>query len=236
MSGILCNLAGTGQDRGLIVSYVTSIFLGERAANNSYTEVVNIGVAHPDRRILIYHRNDIFSTNPNNPTLSQTCTVNGTLVTRNSEGGRAEGFVASTAFSVYAGNSSLWISDPVPTGTTATLVFNSTARMYWGPLAVMTIINLKNTTPTTATKSSSPWDLTVPAGGLVVFNGRSSGLNAFDAPSTITNATYRFREGTGAPNPTSAPYSGFDYLNTTPTPQSVAFQPNSGEYRYFTFR
>jgi hypothetical protein len=235
MSGILSNFVGSSRESLPELSYVTNIFLGNRSANTPYTTTVNIGDPHPNRRLVIYNYTDYFSSSPNNPVLSQKCYVNGNLLTRITDGGRAEGFVVSTAFDVYAGNSSMWVSDKIPAGTTATLEFDSTARAYWGPLGIMKVINLDNSVPQTAGVVSAPWDLTVNSGSFVIFNARASALNAFNTATTISNATNRFREGTGAPNPTTAPYAGFDYQNTGQSSATLSFTPDSSTYRYFLF-
>jgi hypothetical protein len=231
MSGIISNTANYSQERGAVLSYRESIFLGNRSANNPYTATVNIGEPNLNRRLIMHMRDDIPGQNVN---LVISAKVNGTTVPR--VGARPDGYPITTQFTTWVSNWSYWVSPVIPTGSTATLELDSNASMWWGPVVIYTVINLKNTTPTVVSKTTSPWDITVPAGGFALFSPTSTDFNANNSPSTITNATLRIRERTGAPNLTLAHYGGFDYANTTPLSQSVNFQPDQGLYRSWVFR
>jgi hypothetical protein len=232
MAGIIGNTPNYAQRRGAIFTFRQSIFLGNRSSNTPYTTTVDIGEPNLDRRLVILMTDDIPGQNVN---LIVSCKVNGVTAAR--VGSRPDGYPITTQFSLWAANASRWTSQQIPEGTTATLEFDSNANMYWGPIVIYTVINLKSTTTVdTGFKGAAPWDLTVPAGAGVIFLPKSTDFNANNSPSTITNTTFRTRERTGAPNLTLAHYGGFDYFNPTPLSQTVSFTPDQGHYNYFTYR
>jgi hypothetical protein len=232
MSGVISHTPNYSQQRGAVLSYRGSIFLGNRSANNPYTTTIDIGEPNLDRRLIIHMTDDIPGQNVN---LIISCKVNGTTLTRT--GTRADNYPITTQFTLWAANRSRWVSQQIPEGTTATLEFDSNANMYWGPIVIYTVINLKSTTATAVVKKTDPpWDITVPAGGIILFAPLSTTFNSNDSPSTITNATLRTRERAGAPNLTLAHYGGFDYTNITPLSQTLSFTPDQGDYQYYIYR
>lgn len=235
MSAILATIVGSGEDSDPQITYIKNEFVGSRSANNSYTTTVDIGLPHPNRRLIMYNISDLYPTG----TVNFSCTVNGVPVTNiNTTGGYADGTSITTAATVWAGSNRVWISDPIPTGTTATVVFNNSLDSWWGNIGFIRAVNLLNSgVVSTGTQSTST--ITVPIGGLVLFQGESTfniNTSPQDSPSTITNTTFRFRSDVSPITGGTSPYSAFDYVNNTRTEQTLTFTPNSGLYRYYIFR
>ena len=227
MSGILSISSAGAFDSTPDVEYLGDVFLGERAANSTFTHTLNIGDPHPNRRILVFNTNDYFSTSPSNPTLVQTCRANGVSLPR--VGQLADGFVVSTDFAVYTNRTSSWTSQIIPDGTTASFEFDCSARTYWCRVGFVRVTNLLSDNPAFQTTLGSPHTISsIPAGQIIVFTGRASSNSSNDSPTSVTNTTFLFREGSGSVSTSQAPYSAFLYQNTTRQPQDVTFTPDQG--------
>ena len=227
MSGILSISSAGAFDSTPDVEYLGDVFLGERAANSTFTHTLNIGDPHPNRRILVFNTNDYFSTSPSNPTLVQTCRANGVSLPR--VGQLADGFVVSTDFAVYTNRTSSWTSQIIPDGTTASFEFDCSARTYWCRVGFVRVTNLLSDNPAFQTTLNSPHTISsIPPGQIIVFSGRAGSLSSTASPSSVTNTTFLFREGSGSASVSTAPFSAFLYQNTTRQPQDVTFTPDQG--------
>ena len=209
------------------VEYLGDVFIGERAANSTFTHTLNIGDPNPNRRILVFNTSDYFSSDPSNPTLVQTCRANGVSLPR--VGALSDGFVVSDEFFAYVGRASYWTSQIIPDGTTASFEFECSARTYWNRVGFVRVTNLLSGNPAFQRTLISPHNInSIPPGQIIVFTGRAENLSSNASPSSVTNTTFLFREGSGSVSVSTAPFSAFLYQNTTRQPQDVTFTPDQG--------
>jgi hypothetical protein len=141
---------------------------------------VPIGDPHPDRRLLLYFIGNFLP-----GTISYSCTVNGVAASFK-YADLPNGTVLSSAFSVYVQRDILYVSEPIPTGTTATVVIGTGLTCSIMSADVIRATNLRSTS-VTLSEAANTLTVNVPArsGGFLAttdFSGSNSNV-------TISNAT-----------------------------------------------
>lgn len=228
MSGaIAAAVSGGGFDSTPTVTYLGSVFIGNLAANTIFSHTLNIGQPQPNRRVIAFNNNDYFSTSPNNPILSQKCRFAGIQAVRT--GNLPEGFLVDTQFSVYIGRFSVWTSQKLTSGTTINVQFECTARTYWCEVGFVRIDNLLDGLKSTSrvTQSTITANNLLP-GEVAVLQSRGEGVGQSNSATQITNTQFLFRQGSGRPSQSNAPFSAFLYQNTTRTTKNLTFNADQG--------
>jgi hypothetical protein len=202
------------------LEYLSSLTVGSKSANQSFSHTLDIGAPHPNRRIIIYNTNDY-----NNPSsLNQTCSINGVTATR--VGSLPEGFTGGGGFT---GRPSGWLSQIISEGTTASLDFNCNASNYWSIIGFSRVTNVITPTLNFSNLSTNTVTYTLAAGESVIILGRA--FSGEGSATSVTNATLRFSDSTSG---SQRPYTAFDHINNTGQSTSVTFTADGG--RLGTFR
>jgi hypothetical protein len=233
MSGIIGSIVGSGAESAPVITYLGDYFIGNRNAGQSFSTTLNIGDPHPNVRIIAYNRSDLYPSG----TLNFSCSFDGTVATRSNAGGSwPEGQSITTQFNLWTGNISLWVSQQFQNGGAVNLNFNCSVSSWQGPVGFLKVVNLRSPTPIATANAASSRTINMENGAFVIFSGVSSNFGARDAPSSITNTTFRFRSSNAPASNSVAPFSGFDYQNLTGVPQTLTFTTNSGLASYYLFR
>jgi hypothetical protein len=200
-------------------SHVFSSCTTSNLSSYSYSNVA-IGDPHPDRRLILHFEGAIFPSG----TLNQICTVNAvpaSLIYSN----LPNGFFISSSYSLYAIRDALFVSEPIPEGSTANVVFsNGLSNDVMGVNIVKCIgprpVIASSIQTTSVTRQINPKGFAT-----IKYRTKNSG-------EVITNATKRFRLLAA-----NWHHSIGEYINETGSEQDVTFTSSSGnefELRVFT--
>lgn len=211
---------GAGAPRLYTAQTFQQIYSTSTSANQStytYTNV-NINAEHPHRRLLI-HFNTCYLPSG---TLTHNCTVNG-VAAELLYAALPVGYAITSQFSAWLNRDAIFVSQPIPTGTTATISYTPGAPCALMGINMFSVVGpkprLTNTVriypPTTETR-------VVNNEGLVLIKQAGT-----ISTSQVSNATRRWNELQSGYYHRSA-----DYINTTGTTQTVLFQSTTNDDYY----
>lgn len=181
---------------------------------------ISIGDPEPNRKLIMHFVNEYLP-----GTLNFSCTVNGVqadlLYTM-----LANGSVLSTQFTSYSGREILYLSQDIPTGNTANIVFSAGLTTATITINVIKGVDMYETNDffnfgeaTNAVTLNMP-----PKCGAFFQTGGADSV-------TISNTTRRMNVLSGGTY-----HRSFDYFNTSDTEQTVTFTRSaSGTVRYRVF-
>lgn len=176
----------------------------------SYAKI-DIGDPHPDRRLILHFEGAIRPSG----TLNQVCTVNGAAAAL-IHADLPNGFFISGSFSLYAIRDAIFVSEPVPDGNTASVVFSNGLTNDVMGVNIMTCIG-----PRPAIESSlrtASVTRRIPSKGFATVKYRTQ-----NSAESISNATKRFRLLAGGWH-----HSLGEYINETGAEQDVTFTSATG--------
>jgi hypothetical protein len=191
-------------------SHVFSSGTTSNLSSFSYSNVA-IGDPHPDRRLILHFEGAIFPSG----TLNQVCTVNGVAASL-IHSDLPNGFFISSSYSLYAIRDALFVSEPIPDGNTANVVFSNGLSND-----VMGVNIVKCIGPRPAIASSirtTSVTRRIPPKGFATVKYRTK-----NSGEAITNVSKRFRLLAG-----NWYHSLGEHINDTGSEQDVTFTSSSG--------
>lgn len=191
-------------------SHVFSSGTTSNLSSFSYSNV-DIGAPHPDRRLILHFEGAVFPSG----TLNQVCSVNGVAASL-IYSDLPNGFFISSGLSLYAIRDALFVSEPIPDGNIANVVFSNGLTND-----VMGVNIVKCIGPRPAIASSirtTSVSRRIPSKGFATLKYRTK-----NSGEVITNASKRFRLLAG-----NWHHSIGEYINNTGSEQDVTFTSATG--------
>jgi len=191
-------------------SHVFSSGTTSNLSSFSYSNV-DIGDPHPDRRLILRFEGGIFPSG----TLNQVCTVNGVPAAL-IHSDLPNGFFISSSYSLYAIRDAIFVSEPIPDGNTANVVFSNGLSNDVMGVNILKCIGPRPAIESSLRTASVTRRIRSKGFATVKYRTQNSG-------ESISNATKRFRLLAGGWH-----HSLGEYINETGSEQDVTFTSATG--------
>jgi hypothetical protein len=213
------NIGFFGGVSGREYSHVFSSGTTSNLSSYSYSNVA-IGDPHPDRCLILHFEGGIFPSG----TLDQVCTVNGVPAAL-IHSDLPNGFWISSSYSLYAIRDVIFVSEPIPEGSTANVIFSNGLTNDVMGVNIVKCIGPRPAIASSIQTTSMTRRINPKGLATIKYRTKNSG-------ESITNASKRFRLLAA-----NWHHSVGEYINTSGSEQDVTFTSLSGsefELRVFT--